>query len=72
MATQILKDVSMTKQEWIAYEEQLLYELDQRSEIASAEKRKAIDIAKAFKLDNIPLDIIVKNTGLTLQEVKTL
>ena len=36
------------------------------------EKQRATEIAKAFKQDNIPLDTIVKNTGLTLQEVEAL
>ena len=84
MATNILQTISMTKEEWIAYEEQLLFELDQRSEIASAVKRaekqgemigaraKEIELAKAFKDKNVPLDIIVKSTTLTLQEVEAL
>ena len=83
MATQILQTISMNEQERIAYEEQLIYELDRRSELASAERRgreagkqeaKEVvrEIAKAFKQDNIPLGVIVKNTGLTLQEVEAL
>ena len=53
--------------------------------IAIAEKRGLLDdryrkereeeareIARSFKQDNIPVHIIVKNTGLTLQEVEAL
>ena len=72
MATQILQTISMDDRERIAYEEQLIYELDQRSEVISAERRKAREIAKGLKLDNVPFNIIVKNTNLTLQEVEAL
>ena len=72
MATQILQTISMDERERIAYEEQLIYELDQRSEVVSAERRKAREIAKGLKLDNVPFNIIVKNTNLTLQEVEDL
>jgi hypothetical protein len=30
------------------------------------------EVARGFKQDNIPLNVIVKNTGLTLQEVEAL
>jgi len=33
---------------------------------------KAREIARGFKQDNIPLTVIVKNTGLSLQEVEAL
>jgi len=72
MATQILENISMDKRERIAYEEQLIYELDQRSEVASARKQEAREIAKTLKTNNIPFDIIVNSTRLTLQEVETL
>ena len=35
-------------------------------------KEKAKEIARGFKQDNIPLNVIVKNTGLPLQEVEAL
>jgi len=35
-------------------------------------KERDMEIARAFKQDNIPIDIIVKNTNLTLQEVEAL
>ena len=72
MASQTLQTISMNPQERRAYEEQLIFELDQRSEIASAEKRKAVEIARGLKQDDIPYSIIVKNTGLTLREVEAL
>ena len=72
MATQILQTISIDERERIAYEEQLIYELDQRSELVSARKQEAREIAKGLKLDNVPFSIIVKNTNLTLQEVEAL
>ena len=35
-------------------------------------KDRDIEIARGFKQDNIPLSVIVKNTGLSLQEVEAL
>ena len=76
LASQTLQTISMNPQERRAYEEQLIFELDQRSEVASAEKRAArardVEIAKGLKSDNIPFSVIVKNTTLTLQEVEEL
>ena len=72
MATQILQTISMDERERIAYEEQLIYELDQRSEVASARKQEAIDIAKTFKANNVPIDVILKGVPLTRQEIEAL
>ena len=38
----------------------------------SREAKKAKEIARGFKLDGVPISVIVKNTGLTLQEVEAL
>ena len=35
-------------------------------------KERDIEIARGFKRDNMPFSVIVKNTGLTLQEVEAL
>lgn len=37
-----------------------------------AEERKAKEIAKALKEDGIPVGIIAKNTGLTIEDVEKL
>ena len=64
MATQILQTISMDERERIAYEEQLIFELDQRSEVASAERRavkaRDIEIARTFKANNVPIDVILR------------
>ena len=72
MATQILQTISMDERERIAYEEQLIYELDQRSEVASAVKANSIEIARTFKANNVPIDVILKGVPLTRQEVEAL
>jgi len=33
---------------------------------------KAIEIVKRFKKDGIPIEIILKNTGLTIEEINKL
>ncbi|AZJ34118.1 JAB domain-containing protein [Tenacibaculum singaporense] len=51
------------------------YVLEQRlkKEAAEiAEKKKAIEIAKAFKRSGLDNELIAKNTGLTIEEVKKL
>ena len=40
--------------------------------IEEGEKRKALEVAKNFKKDGIPLEIIAKNTGLSIEEIKAL
>ena len=37
-----------------------------------AEERKAKEIAKGLKEDGIPVGIIAKNTGLTIEDVEKL
>ncbi|MCL2358031.1 MAG: Rpn family recombination-promoting nuclease/putative transposase, partial [Defluviitaleaceae bacterium] len=72
MATQILMTVSKEERERALHFSQFIYELDQRSEKASALKAKEIEIAKKLKLRNIPLDAISEDTGLSLEEVMAL
>ena len=40
--------------------------------LADRDLQKAREIARGLKADNVPLHVIVKNTGLTLQEVEAL
>lgn len=39
---------------------------------SEGEAKKQREIAKNLKLDGIPMDVIAKNTGLTLEEVEKL
>jgi len=68
MAAQILKEMSMSEQERMIYEAELIYELDQRS----AKRAVAIGIARKFKERNVPFDVIAESTGLRLAEVEAL
>ena len=45
---------------------------DEEGWLDERDKLKAREIARGFKQDNIPLGVIVKNTGLSLQEVEAL
>ena len=76
MAAQILQTISKDERERLAYEAQLIYELDQRSAERSAEmrgeKNAKREVAKNMKLKNIPLDIISETTGFPLEELVAL
>jgi len=50
----------------------LIYELDQHSEKASAILEAKREVAKNFKLKNIPVEVISEATGLSLEEVMAL
>ena len=76
MAVQTLLTISKDEQERLAYDSQIIYELDQRSEKASAERsgelRAKLEVAKNMKLNNIPNELITKITGFRLDEVTAL
>ena len=57
------------ERERLAYESQLIYELDQRSSERSAENRAKREVAKTLKLDGFPPEAISKSTGVPLDEV---
>ena len=64
--------ISKDERERSLYQSHLIYELDQRSEKASAILENARQIAKNLKSDGFPFDAISKNTGVPLEEVATL
>ena len=72
MATQILQTISKDERERSLYQSHLIYELDQRSEKASAILEARREVAKNLKLKNIPADVISEGTGLSLEEVMAL
>ena len=72
MATQILQTISKDERERSLYQSHLIYELDQRSEKASALKQREMEIARNLKSDGFPFDVISKNTGIPLDEVAAL
>ena len=76
MAVQTLLTISKDERERLAYESQMIYELDQRSEKASAERsgelRARREVAKSLKYDGFPLDVIARNTGFSIEELAAL
>ena len=72
MATQILQTISKDERERSLYQSHLIYELDQRSEKASAVLQGKREVAKDMKLNNIPNDLISKITGFPMKEVEAL
>jgi len=72
MATHILQTISKDERERLLYQSHLIYELDQRSAERNAELRGKREVAMNFKKDGIPLDIISKNTGFSLEEIMAL
>jgi len=49
-----------------------LDQLDEDGWFDERDMKKAKEIAKGLKQDNVPFNVIVKNTGITLQEVEAL
>ena len=47
-------------------------ELGREQGRAEGEAQKQREIAKNFKDSGVPLDLIAKNTGLSVEEIKTL
>ena len=39
---------------------------------AEGEKRKAVEVARALKLNGVSVDIIARSTGLTLAQIEAL
>jgi predicted transposase/invertase (TIGR01784 family) len=87
MAAQILEEISKDELERMIYEEQLLYEADKLAEwsyrerivreeaeekVKKANEKKAMEIAKNMKMLQIPLELISKSTGLSLDLLESL
>ena len=62
------------KEDWEAEKEELKVKAENAREegIAEGLKEGAIRTARGFKEDGIPLEIIAKNTGLTVEEIEAL
>jgi len=80
MAAQILETISKDEKEQMRLFDELLYEADLlareryvvRVAREEAEENKAMQIARNFKRDQIPLEVIMRNTGLSLEVLQTL
>jgi len=75
-ARETLKTVNMDKQALLAYNryiENLSYEASIAQTLTfEAEYKVKMEIAKGFKADGIPVNIISKNTGLSIDEINNL
>jgi predicted transposase/invertase (TIGR01784 family) len=84
MAAQILETISKDERERMIYEDQLIYEadlvareqyVDRTAEERGAKRAKemnTMEIAKNLKMLQIPFEIILKSTGLSLDVLETL
>ena len=72
MAGNLLMSVSKDEQERAIFRSRRMYQTDLDSNIATAEDRSKIFIARNLLKRNRPIDEIVEDTGLTRKEVENL
>jgi len=72
MAGNLLMSVSKDEQERAIFRSRRMYQTDLDSNIATAEDRSKIFIARNLLKRNRPIDEIVEDTGLTRKEVESL
>ena len=72
MAGNLLMSVSKDEHERAINRSRRMYQSDLESNLATAEDRKAFAIARNLLKRNRPIDEIIEDTGLTIEEVKSL
>jgi predicted transposase/invertase (TIGR01784 family) len=80
MATDILEVISKDEKERVRYENELFFDLDQRSRVNGARREgrmegvaeERINIARKMLKRNRPLDEIIEDTGLSYEEIENL
>ena len=76
MAGNLLMSVSKDEHERAIFRSRRMHQSDLESNIATAEergeKRKALAIAQNMMADGDPIDKIIRNTGLSYEEVENL
>jgi len=72
MAGNLLMSVSQSEKERAIFRSRRMFQTDQESNIATAEYRTKLDIAKNLLSMNMSLEQIIKATGLTLKEIESL
>ncbi|MDR1701491.1 MAG: Rpn family recombination-promoting nuclease/putative transposase [Sporomusaceae bacterium] len=70
MAVKILDEISKSEEERIQYENELIFDLDTRSNIDGAKREEKLEIAQNFLKLGISAEQISKGTGLSLEEIK--
>ena len=79
-AMNIVKEMSMSDEEWKLYESRRLALLDYNTGMINAKnegekqgaKKEKIEIAKKMLKENVPIETIAKFTDLTEEEIKKL
>ena len=71
-AVGVLKELSADEATRMRYENREKARKDEESRIADAEKKAKVEIAKNALKMNLPIDDIIKLTGLSKKEVETL
>ena len=72
VAGNLLMSVSKDERERAIFRSRRMFQSDQESNIATAEKRKALVIASNMLRRNRPVDEIMEDTSLTRDEVESL
>ena len=72
MASNLLMNISQDERERAIFRSRRKFQSDQDSNIATAEYRTKIEIARNMKKRNTPIDYIIEDTGLTRIEVEGL
>jgi hypothetical protein len=72
MAGNLLMSVSQSEKERAIFRSRRMFQSDQESNIATAEYRTKLDIARNALQMNMSYGDVVKLTGLTLKEVENL
>ncbi|MCL1794588.1 MAG: Rpn family recombination-promoting nuclease/putative transposase [Oscillospiraceae bacterium] len=72
MAIDVLKYISKSEMERMAYEDEILAEIDQEAEFDYRLKNEKIEMAKEMLLEGEPIDKIIKYSKLTKEEIENL
>ena len=72
MAGNLLMSVSKDERERAINRSRRMYQTDMESNLATAEKRSVLVIARNMMIDGEPIDKIIRYTGLTIKEIESL
>ena len=72
VATNVLLDISQDEDQRASYLTRRKNETDRMSYELTIKHMGALEIARSFKNDGIPLEVIARNTGLTIKEIEQL
>ena len=67
-----MQEAAFTKEEKLAYDQNKIDVLTACSMLSSAKQEEKLEIAKSLKNDNMPIELIVKYTKLSTEEILAL